>query len=476
MITNDRQLANTRTQAARFRASLEALEGGSMDATDLHPLLKTAQVDAVRSQLEDLEREIQDYEALRSGRVSRFDLTSLGALPDTLIKARIAAGLSQRDLADRLSLKEQQIQRYEAARYDGASFRRLVDVADAIGLTIHNQVELLNRSGPKAIVANLKAIGLDDRFIRRRLAPDLALDEDDASDLAERVGHVFGWAPSAILAGASLDVMALGGASARFKMPKGRDGQSVTLYAAYAYRLAEICAAAMQDRPRFDVPTDWSAFRQAVIDRYDALDFRTVLSFAWDLGIVVLPLNDPGAFHGACWRRGGVNVIVLKQALRYPARWLFDLLHELRHAGEAPGATEFEVVEGAETSDDRRNAPEERQASWFSGQVALDGRAEDLVKICMTRSGGDLRRMKSAVEAVADEEGFSPGQLANYMAFRLSLQGENWWGPAANLQDAAFDPLVHARDVFFERFAFDRLDDPDLSLLTLALHDETVDD
>ncbi|MBX4158730.1 hypothetical protein K4A07_16540, partial [Lactiplantibacillus plantarum] len=60
--------------------------------------------------------------------------------------------------------------------------------------------------------------------------------------------------------------------------------------------------------------------------------------------------------------------------------------------------------------------------------------------------------------------------------FRLSLQGENWWGPAANLQDPTFDPLAHARDVFFERFAFDRLDAPDLSLLTLALHDETVDD
>jgi hypothetical protein len=64
------------------------------------------------------------------------------------------------------------------------------------------------------------------------------------------------------------------------------------------------------------------------------------------------------------------------------------------------------------------------------------------------------------------------GQLANYMAFRLSLQGENWWGSAANLQDTTYDPLVVAREIFFDRFAFEGLADADLELLTLALHEE----
>ena len=49
------------------------------------------------------------YEALRSGRVAVVPLDSLDQLPDALIHARIAAGLTQRDLAERLGVKEQQI-------------------------------------------------------------------------------------------------------------------------------------------------------------------------------------------------------------------------------------------------------------------------------------------------------------------------------------------------------------------------------
>jgi uncharacterized protein YegL len=57
---------------------------------------------------------------------------------------------------------------------------------------------------------------------------------------------------------------------------------------------------------------------------------------------------------------------------------------------------------------------------------------------------------------------------ANYLAFRLSLQGENWWGVATNLQDRSHDPLVHARNIFFERFPFDELSQPDFELLRLS--------
>ena len=61
-------------------------------------------------------------------------MTSIYELPAGLIKARIAAGLSQRELAERLELKAQQIQRYEAEGYASASFQRLCEVAHAVGL------------------------------------------------------------------------------------------------------------------------------------------------------------------------------------------------------------------------------------------------------------------------------------------------------------------------------------------------------
>jgi transcriptional regulator with XRE-family HTH domain/Zn-dependent peptidase ImmA (M78 family) len=398
----------------------------------------------------------------------------LADLPDGLIRARIAAGLTQKDLADRLGMREQQIQRYEASRYEGVGFARVVDVADAIGLKIRKRLEVLETASPEAVMKRLRSIGLGADFIRRRISPDLNPDKSGALEIVNRVGSIFGWSPEVLLGSGAIHPLQFGGANARFKMPKGRDARSAAVYTAYAYRLATICARAMASKPRKKIPTDWQQFRNAMLSAYKVVDFKTALALAWDMGAVVLPLNDSGAFHGACWRIGGVNVIVLKQSLRYPARWLFDLLHELRHAGDNPEAEEFEVVEASETSDERRNSKDEQQASWFAGQVALEGKAEELVKECLVFAESDLRRLKVAVETIAKRQQVSASQLANYMAFRLSLQGENWWGVASNLQDKSYDPLAHARDVFFNRFSFKDLDQSDSDLLSLALHEEAI--
>lgn len=474
MITNERQLQISKAQAERFRKSLAALEGGELDGTDFDPLMKQAQIDAVRGQLETLLSEIADYEDLRSGRVSAIELDSLAELPEGLIRARIAAGLTQKELAVRLGLREQQIQRYEASRYDGVTFSRIVDVADAIGLKVRKRLEVMKTQSAEAVIERLRSIGLGNEFIKRRISPDVTLDENGAREIVRRVGTIFGWSPEAIFGSGTVDPSQLGGATARFKMPKGRDARSALVYTAYAHRLATICGKAMYGSPRRQVPTNWQSFRDELISRRGGVDFKAALSFAWDLGIVVLPLNDSGAFHGACWRIKGVNVVVLKQALRYPARWLFDLLHELRHAGESPELDEFEVLEAAETSDERRSSREEQEASWFAGQISLNGRAEDLTKECLAVADNDLRSLKRAVETVALRQDVSVSQLANYVAFRLSLQGQNWWGVATNLQDKSFDPLAHARDVFFERFPFAAVTQSDVELLSLALHDEVT--
>jgi transcriptional regulator with XRE-family HTH domain len=76
------------------------------------------------------------YEALRSGKRVVLKLSSLDELPGALIQARIAQGLSQKDLARRLGLKEQQIQRYEATDYASASLARLIRVSRALHLKV----------------------------------------------------------------------------------------------------------------------------------------------------------------------------------------------------------------------------------------------------------------------------------------------------------------------------------------------------
>ena len=64
----------------------------------------------------------------------------------------------------------------------------------------------------------------------------------------------------------------------------------------------------------------------------------------------------------------------------------------------------------------------------------------------------------------------SVGALANYLAFRLSWDGFNWWGTAANLQRGSGDPWKIARDVFMERHPYRIDDEIDRALLDRALN------
>ena len=64
----------------------------------------------------------------------RRDLAEgLGALPDLLVSARIAAGLSQRQLAERLGVAEEAVQRDEAGGYARPGLDR---VAGALGVRL----------------------------------------------------------------------------------------------------------------------------------------------------------------------------------------------------------------------------------------------------------------------------------------------------------------------------------------------------
>ncbi|HTY50061.1 MAG TPA: helix-turn-helix transcriptional regulator, partial [Steroidobacteraceae bacterium] len=112
MITNHRQYLNTQAQAERFRRALSV-----PDAPDLHPKAAKAMRDGLRSQLEDLEAELAEYDTLRQGQVATLEAESIVGIGAALIKARIVRNLTQKELAERLSLAEQQIQRYEATQY-----------------------------------------------------------------------------------------------------------------------------------------------------------------------------------------------------------------------------------------------------------------------------------------------------------------------------------------------------------------------
>ena len=136
MIKNERQYRITRTQAERFARTLDGLRERSEGTDGIHPLIAQAQVAAVSGQLADLEAELREYEEIREGEFQMEGLNVVADLPALLIKARIARGLSQRELADRMGLKEQQIQRYEATDYATAKWSRIREVAGVLSMEI----------------------------------------------------------------------------------------------------------------------------------------------------------------------------------------------------------------------------------------------------------------------------------------------------------------------------------------------------
>ena len=479
MIKNERQYLITRSQAERFSRALSEFERQDSEPTGVHPLLLKAREDAIRSQLADLEGDLREYEVLKAGDFEFGQLKTIAELPTMLIKARIARGLSQRDLADRLGLKEQQIQRYEASEYGSASLARIRSIADALGVDIEESL-LAGDEGVslQALLNRVSAVGLPADFIRKRLLPRrlwLSTPESGGQEgaalvntAAEVIGKIFQWSPRQLMSGNALDLEpALGGV--RFKIAANANPRRVSVYAVYAHYVSLLVLQACSHLPVRPIPTDPDEVRAGFEFNSSTSVLAAAVNHVWDLGVPVLPLDDPGAFNGACFREDGRNVIVLKQKSSSESRWAYDLFHELWHAGQEPDLTERTVLEEEEMSPERRESDEEKTASRFAAAVLLHSRAQELAEQSLKEAGNNLRRLKTAVQRVATREGVPVDSLANYMAFRISAeQGENWWGSANGLQ-AAGNPWDVVRNVFFERADFTKLAEPDRELLAQAL-------
>jgi DNA-binding XRE family transcriptional regulator len=142
MIDNERQYRITKTELARFEEGLIAHD--ARDPRELPPNVDPGMPqlmhDAIASQIETLRWQIDHYEKLRDGHITSREITSLRELPTALIEARIAAKLTQRQLAKRIGVAEQQIQRWEANDYSGVNLDRLQSIADALGVQIHETI------------------------------------------------------------------------------------------------------------------------------------------------------------------------------------------------------------------------------------------------------------------------------------------------------------------------------------------------
>lgn len=143
MIKNQKQVKLTEDKLAELKAGQAEFIKNKSNYTSLEFELGNNSFVAF---IEKLEAELQEYKMLLDGNFHCLQADSLQNIPEVLIKARLAQKISQKELADRLGKKEQQIQRYEITDYETASWVRIMEVADALNLKFNFQKVIIIQS------------------------------------------------------------------------------------------------------------------------------------------------------------------------------------------------------------------------------------------------------------------------------------------------------------------------------------------
>lgn len=151
MITNEKQYKTAKAQVDSFQSSLNDFSSNvEIQKTSSPQLLELSKL-AIQTQLKELIDDIQEYDDLKAGKILITEINSLKELPFTLIKARIANRLTQAELATRLNLKMQQIQRYEADNYSTASLKTLLKISEELNLSVNADVQIKSIDDPNLI-------------------------------------------------------------------------------------------------------------------------------------------------------------------------------------------------------------------------------------------------------------------------------------------------------------------------------------
>ena len=118
MIKSQAQLAKANTDIKSFSDAIK----NTPSSDNIEDII---QLDVWKSTLSELTEEVKEYKSWASGKSLQFTLKNL---PKAVIAMRIANNMTQEDLALKLGVQPQQIQRYEKLEYRTASFERVIQI------------------------------------------------------------------------------------------------------------------------------------------------------------------------------------------------------------------------------------------------------------------------------------------------------------------------------------------------------------
>jgi transcriptional regulator with XRE-family HTH domain len=397
-----------------------------------------------------------------------------------LRELRKSRNLTSKAVAERAGISPQSLSRIENGYHD-VVFTTLRRILAAMGCTLQDLSNIkLAPPSLNTLFKRLETAGVKREWLIERILPrDLvykAVDEntDDESlikEVAKYISLIFGWSADQILNTQPLTIDSFIIQSAKFKTRSKIQEKQTSAYALYAHYLSLIVLQATEHLQNNPIPENPTIIRKQIANAYGTLDLKNILRYLWDNGIPVVPLADPGTFHGACWKVSGRNVIVLKQITKFQGRWLFDAVHELGHVVKHLSENNNSIIETEEISpfDDTE---EEWEASEFATDLLFSGRAEEIAEMSVEVARNKVENLKSAVLQVAASEHVPVDLLANYLAFRLSKGNNiNWWGTANNLQITEPSPWLIAKQMLIERMNPDSLNQEDYNLISRALNE-----
>jgi HTH-type transcriptional regulator/antitoxin HigA len=131
MIKSDAQRERTAAQIEGFR---QAVAKAEREMTGRRAAAVRGSYEGMIRQLED---DLREYEDLRSGELTLPKVERLDQIAPFVAKIRIARGVSQTELAQRLGVSKQVISRYEETEYQTVSIGRMQEILDAMGVTVN---------------------------------------------------------------------------------------------------------------------------------------------------------------------------------------------------------------------------------------------------------------------------------------------------------------------------------------------------
>lgn len=139
MIRSDSEYRNAVERLAaeqqRIKAQAKELKKMGLSAKQIKRV-----TDPLKSFHQQLAEEVENYERLKLREIQ--EIGNLRSLGHGLICIRIAQGLTQKQLADKLNVSESQVSRDERNEYHGITLERAAKVLEALGAGIRIDVDL----------------------------------------------------------------------------------------------------------------------------------------------------------------------------------------------------------------------------------------------------------------------------------------------------------------------------------------------